>query len=76
MDVPAVWDRLIEMVDDPDVKVRGHVLHVLCDGSPRGRVDQVVASLERLAADRDEALRRRARKVLAHYRRTGRVNIL
>ena len=76
MDVPAVWDRLLEMVEDPDTKVRSHVLHVLCDGSPRARVEQVVGGLERLAVDPDERLRRRARKILAHYRRTGRVNIL
>ncbi|MBU6289648.1 MAG: HEAT repeat domain-containing protein [Chloroflexota bacterium] len=76
MDLPAVWDRLLEMVADPDTSVRSHVLHVLCDGSPRHRVDDVVCGLEALARDPDVKLRRRARKVLAHYRRTGRVNIL
>jgi hypothetical protein len=64
------------MVADPDTSVRSHVLHVLCDGSPRHRVDDVVCGLEALARDPDVKLRRRARKVLAHYRRTGRVNIL
>jgi hypothetical protein len=47
MDAPSVWDRLLEMVSDTDYKVRTHVLHVLCDGSPRGRVLQVVDGLER-----------------------------
>lgn len=71
-----VWDRALEMVDDEDVKVRGAVLHVLCDGSPRERKDEVVAAVERLQRDPDEKLRRRARKVMAEYRRTGRINVL
>src|SRR5262245_32346813 len=74
-DVPAAWDRLLAMVSDPDARVRGVVLHTLTDGSPRGRAPAVVAALERLHYDPDEKLRRRARRILAHYRRTGRLNI-
>jgi hypothetical protein len=74
-DSPVVWDRLIEMAADPDRKVRGAVMHTLTDGSPRHREPQVVAALERLHDDPDEKLRRRARHVLAHYRRTGQLNI-
>jgi HEAT repeat protein len=73
---PAVWDRVIEMAGDPDARVRSAVLHSLCDGSPRERETEVVAALERLAGDADRGLRRRARQVLASYRRTGRVNVL
>lgn len=72
----VVWDRVLEMVGDPDPKVRSMVLHTLCDGSPGERLADVVRALEVLAADEDRGLRRRARDVLAKYRRTGRVNLL
>ena len=70
------WDRVLEMVDDPDASVRSLVLHTLCDGSPEERLPEVVAALKRLARDPDRRLRRRARDVLAKHRRTGRVNVL
>ena len=73
---PAAWDRLLEMAEDPDASVRSAVLHALCDGSPREREEEVVAALARLATDRESRIRRRARGVLAAYRRTGRVNVL
>jgi hypothetical protein len=71
-----VWDRALEMVEDDDVKVRGTVLHLLCDGSPRERKDEIVAAVERMQRDPDDKLRRRARKVMAEYRRTGNINVL
>ena len=71
-----VWERVLAMVGDADPKVRGTVLHVLCDGSPRSREAQVVAALETLQHDGDAGVRRRARQVMAAYRRRGRVNIL
>ncbi len=73
---PRVWDRMIELAADADTKVRSQVLHVLADGSPHVRQPQVVAALEHLAGDSDESLRRRARKVLAAYHRSGKVNVL
>ena len=75
-DVPPVWDRLLAMVSDPDAKVRAQVLHTLCDGSPRERHAQVVAAVEGMRDDSDGGLRRRARKFLAQYQRTGKVNVL
>ncbi len=75
-DYPDLWDRVLEMVSDGDAKVRGHVLHLLGDGSPRAREDEVVQAVERLWNDPAPGLRRRARRLLAHYRRTGRINIL
>ena len=37
---------------------------------------EVVQAIERLQLDPDERLRRRARKLIAHYRRGGRINVL
>ena len=71
-----VWDRLIAMATDDDPHVRSTVLHVLCDGSPRSREQEVIVALERMQHDTDVGLRRRVRKVLAQYRRTGTVNVL
>ncbi len=71
-----VWDRVLEMVADPSAKVRSHVFHLLGDGSPREREAQVAAAMETLQFDPDDRLRRRARKLLAHYRRTGALNVL
>jgi hypothetical protein len=71
-----VWDRVIALADDPDPYVRAQVLHALGDGSPRVREAEVVATVERLRDDPDPHLRRRVRRLLAEYRRTGRINIL
>ena len=76
MDVPRVWDRLIEMAQDESVVVRKHVFHVLADGSPRHREQQIVGVLERMHNDPDPKLRRRVRGLLAHYRAGGRLNVL
>ena len=73
--VTRVWDRIIEMGFDEDSGVRSIVLHNLCDGSPRAREDEIVAAVELLAKDEDQKIRRRARRVLAIYRRTGRINV-
>jgi HEAT repeats len=71
-----IWDRLSAMAADDDRQVRSTVLHVLCDGSPRSREQEIVAALERMQHDPDMGLRRRVRKVLAQYRRSGTVNVL
>src|SRR5690348_14167354 len=66
---PRVWDRILSLVDDPSQRVRSHVFHLLADGSPHEREADVVTAIERLQQDPDERLRRRARKLLAAYRR-------
>ncbi|MDX1409077.1 MAG: HEAT repeat domain-containing protein [Saprospiraceae bacterium] len=71
--VPEVWERIIDLQHDPDHTVRSIVLHNLCDGSPRTLRTQVVAALERLAKDPDRKLRRRARRALSIYHRTGKI---
>jgi HEAT repeat protein len=73
---PQVWERMLQLVTDPDPKVRSHVLHVLADGSPHERERQVVQAIQTIAQDADKGLRRRARKVLAQYRSSGRINVL
>lgn len=72
--LPAVWDRLLELQADEDAGVRSAVLHNLCDGSPRQREAEVVAAVEQLSNDEDRKLRRRARNALANYRKTGVIN--
>jgi hypothetical protein len=73
---PRVWHRILSLIDDPSARVRSHVFHLLADGSPREREADVVAAIESLQHDPDEKLRRRARKLIAHYRRGGRINVL
>ena len=33
-DIEEFWDRVFEMVEDPDAKIRARILHIICDGSP------------------------------------------
>lgn len=72
-DVPEVWDRLLELSEDPDDGVRHDVLHTLVDGSPRRLRLAVVEVLERLA--RDPSIRRARRRfaldAVRRYHRTG-----
>jgi hypothetical protein len=72
-DVPEVWDRLLDMVDDPDDGVRHDVLHNLVDGSPRRIRAEVVGALEVLGRDRriSRARRRFAQEAVRRYHRTG-----
>ena len=72
-DVPEVWDRILELVDDQDDGVRHDVLHTLVDGSPRRIRRQVVAALEDLARDPSirRARRQSARDAVRRYHRNG-----
>jgi len=74
--VKEFWSRIISMIDDPDPNVRYQVLHNLCDGSPKEMEEEVIAAIERLHNDSDKYIRRRCHQILAHYRRTGKWNIL
>lgn len=71
----AAWDRVLELTADPQLRVRRNALHVLIDGSLRERRGDVIEALERMRVDPDPKLRRRVRKILARYRRTGQVNL-
>lgn len=70
-----VWDRILELCGDPDVSVRRSVLHTMIDGSPRERAGQIVQAFQRMRDDPDAKLRRQVRKLQAHHRRTGRINL-
>jgi HEAT repeat protein len=72
-DDDRVWTRLLEMVEDPDPLVRGDVLHAITDSTPAPRVPDVIQALQSRHNDPDQGIRRRVRKTLAHYRRTGKV---
>ena len=71
-----VWDRLLEMIADPDPKVRNIILHTLGDGSPNERETEVIAAIESRYNDTDLKFRRKVRNFLAVYRRTGKWNLL
>jgi hypothetical protein len=64
---------LLELAGDPDPRVRGDVIHAITDSTPASRVPAVIRALESRHNDLDAGLRRRVRKTLAHYRRTGKV---
>ena len=72
-DYPSVGDALLPMLSDPHPKVRREVLHALTDSAPWERVPKVVDALESLWNDADVSLRRRVRRILGHYRRTGKL---
>jgi len=72
-DHDRVWARLLEMVADPDPDVRGDVIHSLTDSTPAARVQAVVRALESRHNDPDDRIRRQVRKILARYRRTGKI---
>jgi hypothetical protein len=72
-DDDRVWMRLLELLGDPDPRVRGDALHAITDSTPARRVPAVILALESRHNDPDEGIRRQVRKTLAHYRRTGKV---
>ena len=75
-DVPEVWDRLLDLVDDSDDGVRHDVLHTLVDGSPRRLTFKVVEALEVMAKDRSIRRSRRqfAQDAIRRYHRTGQLD--
>ncbi len=74
-DNDLVWDRIFELAADPDLGVRRLVFHAMVDGSPNSRLPEIVEAVEQLRNDESPKLRRQARKLLAKYRRTGRINL-
>jgi len=58
-----------------DRRQRRAPVHALSDGSPRALRAEVIAALEGLAHDPDERLRRQVRRLLAHHRWSGEIDI-
>jgi len=75
-DIDEFWNRVFEMVEDEDPRVRYQILHTICDGSPDHVESRVSDALEKFNQDEDKEIRRRAHKVLASYIRTGKWNVL
>ena len=75
-DIDVFWDRVFEMANDPDVRIRKRVLHIICDGSPERVVERVYEALGRFNYDKDPDIRRTAHKVMVTYEKTGKWNIL
>ena len=75
-DIDIFWDRVFEMVNDSDSKVRYQVLHTICDGSPNHLEFKVMDAIERFNHDTDTEIKRRAHKIMANYSRKGKWNIL
>jgi hypothetical protein len=73
--VPAVWQRLIEMFDDRNVGVRLDVLHDLTDGSPAELVVAVREIIDRLVYDPDPTVHRYAEFVRRKQICIGRINV-
>lgn len=74
--VPELWDRIMTMYADEHPLVRDQVVHTLCDGSPKELEIQVVGVLESLWNDKEERVRKKVRRALTAYRRTGNWNVL
>lgn len=75
-DIEIFWDRVFELVDDEDARIRSRILHIICDGSPQRLEDRVYSALKEFNRDSDSQIRRTAHKVIAHYEHTGKWNIL
>jgi len=74
-EIPIIWDRVFEMVNDVNPTVRDQVVHILCDGAPKSREVEVIETLEKMWNDPDDRVKKRVRRALGEYRRTGNWNI-
>jgi len=75
-DIPELWERIFELLKDDDGLVRDQALHALGDGSPRHLEEQIITAVEEMYNDTNDNVRRKARKMLTAYRRTGKWNVL
>ena len=75
-DAPKMWERILQMEEDPDAHVRRWVVHTPCDGSPQRYREEIVKLLESRYHDSDDKVRKSVRRVLAGYRYSGNVNVL
>lgn len=74
-DIEEFWERVFELVDDEDPRIRSRILHILCDGSPERFEQRIYEALEKFNRDPDSDIRRTAHKVRAKASR-GTWNVL
>lgn len=75
-DIPDLWDRIFECLADENGGVRDQALHALGDGSPSHLEHRIVEAVESMYNDPHSDVRKKARKMLNTYRRTGKWNVL
>ena len=75
-DIPEVWERIFEMCEDEDGDVRDQALHSLGDGSPGHLEERIVAVIEDKYNDPHPNVKKKARRMLNSYRKTGKWNVL
>lgn len=75
-DIPEVWERVFEMLGDESGIVRDQALHALGDGSPAHLEERIVTAVEGLYNDPHPDVKKKARRMLNAYRRTGKWNVL
>ena len=75
-DIPQLWERIFECLSDEDGRVRDQALHALGDGSPSHLEQRIVEAVEQLYNDPHPDVRKKARKMMNSYRRTGKWNVL
>ena len=75
-DIPELWERIFECLADEDGLVRDQALHALGDGSPTHFEERIVEAIEKMYNDPQPEVKKKARRMLNHYRKTGKWNIL
>lgn len=71
-----VWNRIFQLVEDESDLVRSRILHIVCDGSPKEYEDNVITILKIFERDSNKVINAKAKKILRHYKSTGKWNIL
>ena len=61
-DIDVFWERMFEMADDEDVRIRRNVLHIICHCSPERFIGRTCNALRVFGRDRDYDIRRIAGK--------------
>lgn len=75
-DIPQLWERIFELLEDDSDIVRDQALHALGDGSPKNLEERTIEAVEGMYNDPAPAVRKKARRMLMAYRKTGKWNVL
>lgn len=76
MDIPELWERIFAMLNDEDGSVRDQALHNLGDGSPSHMEERILEATQKMYNDPHDGARKKARRMLNAYKRTGKWNVL